>query len=317
MSVIIPVYNVAEYLPRCIDSMLMLNEQNFEILLIDDGSKDSSGTICDEYVQKDIRIKVFHKSNGGVSSARNVGLDNARGDIVMFLDGDDSVNPVLLQDVLNSFEVSDEAAIYGTKYIADKVSPNFSPKDSKIYLLANLQVLPYWGSLNFWNILYRRRVIEQYKLRFTEGMKTAEDLEFLLKYMMCVNTVHFFSKPVYNYTIRGGSAINNHLAPKIRAFDHFRLLNNIQKWVELNDKKIPYWFNGCVEPLVKTSLYLAYVAKLPRTDISYMTKLLREIDDKFIKNGYNFFSSWYMRMAKFDCGLYLLLLKLKYKNKAE
>ena len=165
MSVIIPVYNVAEYLPRCIDSMLMLNEQNFEILLIDDGSKDSSGTICDEYVQKDIRIKVFHKSNGGVSSARNVGLDNARGDIVMFLDGDDSVNPVLLQDVLNSFEVSDEAAIYGTKYIADKVSPNFSPKDSKIYLLANLQVLPYWGSLNFWNILYRRRVIEQYKLR--------------------------------------------------------------------------------------------------------------------------------------------------------
>lgn len=148
----------------------------------------------------------------------------------MFLDGDDSVNPVLLQDVLNSFEVSDEAAIYGTKYIADKVSPNFSPKDSKIYLLANLQVLPYWGSLNFWNILYRRRVIEQYKLRFTEGMKTAEDLEFLLKYMMCVNTVHFFSKPVYNYTIRGGSAINNHLAPKIQLqFDHFRHFKNIQK----------------------------------------------------------------------------------------
>ena len=77
ISIIVPVYNVELFLPRCIDSILNQSFADFELLLIDDGSKDKSGAICDEYADKDVRIKVFHKANGGVSSARNVGLDNA------------------------------------------------------------------------------------------------------------------------------------------------------------------------------------------------------------------------------------------------
>ena len=93
ISVIVPVYNTEKYLRRCIDSVLAQTYQDFELLLIDDGSKDSSGAICDEYAEKDTRVRVFHKENGGVSSARNLGLDNAKGEWVTFIDSDDYFLP--------------------------------------------------------------------------------------------------------------------------------------------------------------------------------------------------------------------------------
>lgn len=89
ISVIVPVYNVEKYLPRCIDSILKQTFTDFELLLIDDGSKDNSGNICDEYAKKDNRIKVYHKENGGVSSARNLGIINAKGKNIIYIDGDD------------------------------------------------------------------------------------------------------------------------------------------------------------------------------------------------------------------------------------
>ena len=99
ISVIVPVYNVEQYLPRCIDSILAQTFTDFELLLIDDGSKDKSGAICDAYARKDPRIRVFHKPNGGVSSARNMGLDNAKGEWIAFVDSDDWVN----EDFLANF----------------------------------------------------------------------------------------------------------------------------------------------------------------------------------------------------------------------
>src|SRR5690606_22590995 len=96
VSVIIPVYNTENYLRECLDSILAQTFTDFEVLLINDGSTDSSGKICDEYAEKDSRIKVFHKENGGVSSARNLGLDNAKGEWICFVDSDDEI----LQDAL-------------------------------------------------------------------------------------------------------------------------------------------------------------------------------------------------------------------------
>lgn len=96
ISVIVPVYNAEKYLHRCIDSILNQTFPDFELLLIDDGSKDQSGEICDEYAKKDSRVKVFHKENGGVSSARNVGIDNAVGEYICFCDSDDWVEKTWL-----------------------------------------------------------------------------------------------------------------------------------------------------------------------------------------------------------------------------
>ena len=96
VSVIVPVYNVEKLLQRCIDSILAQTFTDFELLLIDDGSKDKSGEICDEYAAKDSRIRVFHKQNGGVSTARNIGIDKAQGEWIYFVDSDDIVLPSAL-----------------------------------------------------------------------------------------------------------------------------------------------------------------------------------------------------------------------------
>ena len=99
ISIIVPVYNTEKYLDQCIQSVLVQTYTNWELLLINDGSTDLSGTICDQYATKDRRIRVFHKENGGVSSARNVGLDNARGKWIMFIDADDWVEPSMLKEL--------------------------------------------------------------------------------------------------------------------------------------------------------------------------------------------------------------------------
>ena len=93
ISIIVPVYNAEQYLPKCIESILDQKEKDFELLLIDDGSQDNSGKICDTYAEKDDRIRVFHKENGGVSSARNLVLEEATGEMVFFIDSDDYVGP--------------------------------------------------------------------------------------------------------------------------------------------------------------------------------------------------------------------------------
>lgn len=100
ISVIVPVYNVEKYLHRCIDSILAQTFTDFELLLIDDGSTDGSGAICDEYATKDNRVRVFHKENGGVSSARNLGLDNMRGGYLTFVDSDDWVDSTYLGELI-------------------------------------------------------------------------------------------------------------------------------------------------------------------------------------------------------------------------
>lgn len=103
ISVIVPAYNAEKYLRRCIDSILAQTFTDFELLLIDDGSTDKSGEICDEYADKDARIRVFHKPNGGVSSARNVGLDNALGEYICFCDADDWVDTHWLQGFIEAY----------------------------------------------------------------------------------------------------------------------------------------------------------------------------------------------------------------------
>lgn len=106
ISVIVPVYNAEQYLHRCIDSILAQTFTDFELLLIDDGSKDNSGDICDGYAMKDERVRVFHKKKGGVSSARNLGLDNAKGEWVSFVDADDYLDNCYYSNFLSFHDIS-------------------------------------------------------------------------------------------------------------------------------------------------------------------------------------------------------------------
>ena len=119
VSVIVPVYKVAAYLPRCVDSILAQTWRNLEIILVDDGSPDECGSICDVYAEKDPRIRVIHKENGGLSSARNAGLDTASGEYIGFVDSDDWIEPEMYARMLALMEKYDAKMVCAGRYDVD------------------------------------------------------------------------------------------------------------------------------------------------------------------------------------------------------
>lgn len=204
ISVIVPVYNTEKYLDRCIQSILAQTYTDFELLLVDDGSTDSSGAICDKYAEQDSRVRVFHKENGGVSSARNMGLDNVRGEYVGFVDADDYVLPeflsnfisiyngedVLIQGIIPDYSISNE-------YIIKKASIDYSGNIQD--WLIGLNGCEMFGAL--WNKLFKRSIIESNKLRLNETFKFLEDEEFFLRYLTLSKTVRSTSISGYVYLV--------------------------------------------------------------------------------------------------------------------
>lgn len=171
ISIIVPVYNTEKYIGDCIESILKQTEEDFELLLIDDGSKDQSGEICDRYATKDKRINVIHKQNGGVSSARNLGLDKAKGEMIFFIDSDDTVGP----DYLKNLEIlSDEEFVQsGVKvlendYLKAEMSHEDIFKDFNQFWMESRQQWPSMCCLS-------RKVIEDNHLRFDTNLKMGED----------------------------------------------------------------------------------------------------------------------------------------------
>ena len=212
-------YNTCNYLCACIDSVLSQDFSEFECILVDDGSTDGSGLICDSYSNKDSRIKVFHKENGGVSSARNYGLDHALGEWIYFIDSDDEILPGGLQTLIRS--ISDDVDVvvggyewYGTngeiiETIKDKVSLTLSKEESLLMLFSSHP--RYYSYLGFmWMWMFRRSIIEDNKLRFDTSIKIKEDTLFVTQYLCLSNgRARFNTTPVYKYKMRENSAMGN------------------------------------------------------------------------------------------------------------
>ena len=119
ISVIVPVYNVESYLARCVDSILTQTYQNLEVILVDDGSKDNSGVICDDYARRDSRVNVIHKENGGLSSARNAGIEAAGGEYLAFVDSDDWIEPDAYERLLSAMQKHAAKLVVGGRYDVD------------------------------------------------------------------------------------------------------------------------------------------------------------------------------------------------------
>ncbi len=200
ISVIVPVYNVEKYLPRCIDSILSQTFTDFELLLIDDGSPDNCGKICDEYAAKDSRVKVFHKSNGGVSSARNLGLDNAQGEWITFIDSDDYVEQNFLVLPGNT---SAELLINNYKVLCNEKSSNFCFENkviekSHIYNFLNKNLVEQIFRVP-WAKFFRRTIIADNNISFVKGVKIGEDNLFMLEYLYYTKSINFISLANYVY----------------------------------------------------------------------------------------------------------------------
>ena len=214
LSIIIPIYNAEKYLSRCIESILSQSYQDFEILMIDDGSVDDSLGICKKYAEKDDRIRVYHKDNGGVSSARNVGLLHARGEWIFFVDADDELMENALQELMScisndvdmvwgGYEVYNEQGECNYRF-DEKVSILLSNRDS----ILNMYVPQYCKYQGFiWNKLYRANIISS-RIFFNEKISFNEDRLFITQFL-CKSgkSVHFFTKPIYKYYESSTSAM--------------------------------------------------------------------------------------------------------------
>ena len=202
ISVIVPVYNAGQTLKKCIESLLEQTYINFELLLINVGIIDDSGFVCDQYALKDERIKVFHKKNSGVSSARNVGLDNANGEWIAFCDADDWVESMWLEQYIGQLDVKSDLVVQGFKcknwpdgntnigiesYIGD-------PK-SFLIELHNKNIIGY-----LWCKLFKNAIIEHHHMRFNVQTAILEDEEFVLNYITKVKHVSNVFMGYYNYT---------------------------------------------------------------------------------------------------------------------
>ena len=205
VSVIVPVYKAEAYLHRCVDSLLAQTFQDFEILLVDDGSPDYSGKICDEYARQDSRVRVFHKENGGVSSARNLGLDECLGEWVAFVDADDYVdeNYLYIDPRFYGADVIEKS--YSVIYEGEARNERRAFQDGA---LAKKDIYYYFVNKRnnaLWNKLFSRRLIAS--MRFDEKTFIGEDFLFFLSILSAVNNYVFSSMGEYFYIIHRVSAM--------------------------------------------------------------------------------------------------------------
>ena len=209
ISVIVPVYNVAAYLPRCIDSILSQTWKDMEILLVDDGSTDESGRICDQYAEKDSRVRVIHKENGGLSSARNVGLDIAEGEYVAFVDSDDWIEPDMYAEMLALMKKNNAKLC-----CAGRFDVNGDTGEKTVGLCPKREEWvsgeAFTGRMFLWDHcdssacdkLYSRALFDG--IRYPEG-KTCEDVPTTCRASLRADRVVLCDKPFYNYFHRSGS----------------------------------------------------------------------------------------------------------------
>ena len=231
ISVIVPVYNVEKYIRACLDSIINQTYQDLEILLIDDGSTDSSGAICDEYAGKDERIKVVHKENGGLSSARNMGLDIAQGEYVGFVDSDDIIAPEMYEKLLQTMQMRQtDVCMCGCKITNEEgtvlMEDGFPNKFYVIDDILEEVVLPLKTAA--WNKLYVRTSIGIN--RFPQGKIHGEDLIFLLSFLTPQTTFSAIEEACYHYIKHSNTITTSRFSS--RAFDEVYCKDEAYRLVE-------------------------------------------------------------------------------------
>ena len=204
VSIIVPIYNVDQYIEKCIGSIMQQTYQNLEIILVDDGSPDDSGKIADEYALRDSRIKVIHKKNAGVSAARNTGIDAATGDYICFADGDDYVMPNYVEHLLKLCLDNDAEVAYTidmfTTFHKEQVSNHFTQVISSEDATEN--ILCYKVPIGVYSKMFKRSFLNEHKLRFLEDVYIGEGFNFNTACFQRAKKVVLSSESTYKKCLR-------------------------------------------------------------------------------------------------------------------
>ena len=241
VSIIVPVYNAEQYLRRCVDSILNQEYTDFEVFLVNDGSTDSSGDICEEYGNKDTRVIVIQKENTGVSDSRNLALDRARGKYLQFLDSDDWITPDATRLFVRAAEEYGCDMVISDFYrvVGERLSPKGDIEEEGVLtreeFAAHMMENPadyYYGVL--WNKLYRRDLVNRFGIRMDAEISWCEDFMFNLEYVRYAETFYALRTPVYYYVKTKGSLVNQKISitktvkMKLMMFEYY---NNFYKHV--------------------------------------------------------------------------------------
>lgn len=266
-SIIIPVYKTESSLRQCVKSVLQQSEKDFEVILIDDGSPDFSGKMCDQFALEDDRVRVVHKKNGGVSSARNAGLEVAKAEYVIFLDSDDYIDSTYLSDF-----VDDDSDLVVSSFVIENES-----KD-RLHL-KNINEKKYYGSDNpeyieedfiegIFNYActkrFKRRIIERYKIRFSEELNISEDTLFVVKYLCHTNSVAFKNTHKYHYVKYDHETLSNQKLSK-------SLIRDIERANFLICEQLRYLFGEKSNPITAArimTLYRNYLIEITNSGLA-------------------------------------------------
>lgn len=276
LSVIVPVYNTAPFLTRCLESLIQQTYRNLEIICVNDGSTDGSAAILDEYAAKDSRIKVIHQENAGVSVARNRGLDAATGEFVTFVDADDWLEPDSYEKSVPCMESDVDLVCFGTLIEGEGEAEEMRNKE--LYY-----ALKYDGKIDcgtheimktdagIWNKIFRMSVVRRYCLHYPVGLAYGEDAAFFVMYASQIRKTYFCKDKLYHYWVHADSAMAKASRRNVRCVDHLKAVRNLgQFWYESglqeNRKALLvcafdqwYWFalNNAPEECVETVNQLA------------------------------------------------------------
>ena len=285
ISIIIPVYNVSQYLNECIRSVVNQSYKEFECILIDDGSSDGSEIICDQWKQKDSRIKVIHQPNQGVSKARNKGITEAQGEYITFIDSDDWINSNYLNELFQPIKKYNvDLVVCGLQqHYSDETSKNYSYKTGIIkieqqftneFTDINKKFLLFGPVIK----LYKKSIIQEHKIHFPPAYTYGEDLLFNYNYLEYVKAIYIVDQCLYHYRIIGSGTLSS--IKRINQFEvdyaQWNILKDFFQRKNLwNDYSISYLYHRlwwCMYDAI-----LSFPERLKGKSINYKLQYIKQI----------------------------------------
>lgn len=249
LTIAVAIYNIENYLPKCLESLLNQTEKNgYEILLINDGSTDSSRKICEEYIEKGLKAEIIDKENGGISSVRNLSIDLAKGERILFIDGDDYIEKETIEIIFKEMEDYD-LLVFGFNWVdKNKSCSDERFKEKEIYDIKNrrLVTLIYSKEINtsLWNKVLKTSLIRENKL-FFKDYKISEDFLFLYDYIFKIENCKKINRNLYNYVYRENSLSN------IRKLEYYYwYLKVLNYYIENERKKDEIYYKYILEEYV-------------------------------------------------------------------
>lgn len=290
VSVVVPIYNVENYLDKCVDSIVTQTYKNLEIILVDDGAKDNSGELCNKWAEKDDRIKVVHKENGGLSSARNAGMEVATGDYIMFEDSDDWLELELIEKCVERItEDNSELVIFGYKKV-DEQGQNLGEFTfgndtlSRNELAEQLFYRIVEMSFGYaWNKLYDFNVIKKSGLKNDSSIIDREDLVFNMQMLSYWNKISYLEFAGYNYLQRTTSLLHNSNLARLKNIKpfcekmHSIRFGNSESERKVYNMNVLHYLSDCI---IKNILWNDELSKVEK--INWIKDIIRDCPNKDI-----------------------------------